>query len=544
MLPSDPVPPAADLPPGAAADAAPPPSASGAALVAELQRRFHARGVHTQLIETHLSWVLLAGAHAYKLKKPVHWPFVDYSTLQARQHGCEEELRLNRRLAPWLYEAVLPLRQGRIGPTFRGQGAVLEWVLQMHRMPAGALASQRLAQGLLTRADLQRLATRLAAFHERAGVVPAHSSLGSAARVLADAQQVLRSLQALQPEHAQACAVLWRWFEQRCSGRPGERFAARQAAGRVRDGHGDLHLDNVIVLEHDCTTFDCIEFDPALRCIDVMADIGFLVMDLQAHGRRDLAYAFLNAYLENCGDYAGLSVLRDYLVYRALVRALVASLREQQHVTAAALPALAYLQLAQRLSEEEAPRLLITHGLPGSGKTHLSQQVLERAGAVRLRSDVERKRCAATPSSEAGPAADAAGEGEPPGLYGQAATERTYARLFKLARGSLQAGFATVIDAAFLQRWQRDAARALARRMKLPFTVLSCRAPMSLLRQRLRQRAAEGLDASDADLAVLARVVMLQQPLADDEVASAIQVETAKPVPVATLVSQWLLAQP
>lgn len=520
------------------------PGAGGAACVAELQRRFRARGLRTELIETHLSWVLLAGAHAYKLKKPVHWPFVDYSTLQARMHGCDEELRLNRRLAPWLYEGVLPLRQGRSGPTFRGHGAVLEWVLKMHRLPDGSLASQRLAQGLLTPDDLQRLAARLAAFHQQASVVPVNSSLGSAARVLADAQQVLRSLQALQPAHGQACSELSRWFEQRCSGHPGERFAARQAAGRVRDVHGDLHLDNVIVLAHDCTAFDCIEFDPALRCTDVMADVGFLVMDLQAHGRRDLAYAFLNAYLENCGDYAGLSVLRDYLVYRALVRALVASLREQQQVAAAALPALAYLQLAQRLSEEEAPRLLITHGLPGSGKTHLSQQVLEQAGAVRLRSDVERKRGVAAPSSVAAAAAEGTATAGTDGLYGPAATERTYARLLLLARGSLQAGFATVIDAAFLQRWQRDAARALARRMKLPFTVLSCRAPTWMLRQRLQQRAADGRDASDADLAVLARVAQLQQPLAADEIPGAIQIDTAKPVAVEALVSQWWLAQP
>jgi predicted kinase len=287
----------------------------------------------------------------------------------------------------------------------------------------------------------------------------------------------------------------------------------------VREGHGDLHLGNLIVWDGRLTAFDCIEFDPALRWIDVVDDMGFTVMDLWAHGRRDLAFGFLNDYMDASGEHRGLGVLRFHLVARALVRAWVAALR----------PSVAgpdYLALAQRLAAPGDARLLITHGLPGVGKSHVSSLLLARAGAVRLRSDVERRRLT-----------------DPDERYGPQATERTFAYLAGMARIALRAGFPTIVDAAFLQRAERDRLRDLAAAAGVPFAILDCQAPMPTLRERVAARSARGDDPSEADLAVLDKLAALQQPLDADERAAAIGLDTSAPLGAAQvdgLVDRWL----
>ena len=521
-------------------------------MVASLRRRLEGRHPDVELIQTHISWVLVAGAHAYKIKKPVRLGFLDYSTLEARRLCCEEEVRLNRRLAPSLYEGVVALHAGPQGVTLSGEGPVVEYAVRMKRLPPNALAGDRLARGLLDSRHLRRLAHRLEAFHRTAAPCPPDRSHGCAERVRGDALRALDGLAECLREPAQM-AALRAWFTSQADTLE-HRWAERRAAGRIREGHGDLHLDNVLVLDDDVSAFDCIEFDPALRWIDVMNDIAFLVMDLQAHGRRDLAFGFLDSYLEAGGDFDGLDVLRFYLVYRAVVRALVGAMREQARAPATSLPARDYLALALRLAAPGGPRLLVTHGLPGSGKTQVTRQLLERSGAVRLRSDVERKRLFAQPPSRDAdrqvPAlaagalvpvsrAAAAGTGAVD-IYSPSHHEATYARLLQLARGCLQAGYPTIVDAAFLRRSEREAMQNLARDLHVPFTILDCQAPMPLLRERVQARFERGDDPSDADVAVLEQLAARREPLSPDERGCTIEVHADRPLALATLVARWL----
>jgi aminoglycoside phosphotransferase family enzyme/predicted kinase len=500
------------------------PAVDAGAVVAGLQRHFERRGLTVERVETHISWVLLAGAFAFKIKKPVRLGFLDFGSLPARRHFCDEELRLNRRMAPTLYIAVLPIRDSADGITLEGGGAIVEYALKMHRLPPNALASERLAAGTLEASHLACFAARLAAFHREAPVAATASGHGTPERVHADMLQVLDALAALvDPAAADAVDAVRRWVDAQAP-RLAPQWRRRLAEGRVREVHGDLHLDNIVVLEDVVTAFDCIEFDAELRWIDVMNDTAFAVMDLLARGRRDLAFGFLNTYLELGGDHDGITVLRHAIVYRALVRSLVAALRERERVARVGPSSADYLRLAQVQARDGQPRLLITHGLPGSGKSWLTQQLLERVGAMRVRSDVERARLPG------------------PRGHGESDNERTYVRLAELARTSLCAGYPTIVDATFLERAQRDRLRTLAAESGVPFSILDCQAPIALLRERVRARSALGGDASDADLPVLEALAARPHGLDADEQAHAIVVQ-ADALPDATaLAGRWLAA--
>lgn len=490
------------------------------ALQAHLQA---ATGQPVELIETHISSLLLTPRLVYKLKKPVRLPFLDFSTRELRAHFCHEELRLNRRLAPQLYLCVArvcgPVEAPRIG----GGGETIDHAVCMRRFSPDALLSQRLADGTLMPQHIDRLAVRLAAFHADA---PPGAGFGEPQRVLKAVDMVLRQLQELQCDlgpvadwvTTQAIALHDTWQQ-------------RHAAGAVRECHGDLHLANTVVLDDgDVTAFDCIEFDPALRWIDVMSDVAFLCMDFKAHGRPDLAWRLLDLYLQHSGDYDGLRVLRFYEVYRALVRALVARLQPAAGVVPD------YIACARTLAAgpgDPGLRLAITCGLSGSGKSTLAASLLEAAGAVRLRSDVERKRLFGLRPQQQSGALQA-------DLYTPEATQRTFERLRALAREVLLAGYAVIVDAAFLQRAQRDAFRRFAAELELPFTLLHCRADEQTLRERVAARHAAGTDVSEATLAVLERQLQQHEPLAVDEQDHTLNIDTTQPVDVPALRSLWL----
>ena len=455
-----------------------------------------------QLVETHISWVLLAGERAYKIKKPVKMPFVDYATLQARRHFCEEELRLNRRLAATLYLGVTRITGKAGAPQLDGAGPVREYAVCMRRFAAGALFSERLEAGILSAEDVDKLASVLADFHGRAPRATAASGFASAGERRASALAALEGVRSLANEAAQV--ALRTWLEAQAAVLA-PLWAARAADGHVRECHGDLHLGNVVTFEGETIAFDCIEFDPTLRWIDILDDVAFVVMDFAAHGRRDFALRFINAWLDHTGDHEALPALRFAIVYRALVRAQVESLRGELRTSTAR----RYLETALSWAGPGQPRLFITHGLPGSGKTLGSQRLLEAQGAIRLRSDVERKRLFGL-----GPNQDSHASGLK--IYGTKDSERTYARIFALARIALQAGYPVVLDAAFLRRAERDQALALARALQLPFSILECTAPLRLLRARILARKD---DASEADAAVLAHLHTVAKPLAGEELA-------------------------
>ena len=470
--------------------------------------------------ETHISHVFLAGEFAYKVKKPVKLAFLDFSALGQRQRLCEEEVRLNRRTAPGIYLDVVPIGGSFTAPRVGAGAPVLEWAVRMRRFDDQALFSELARRGELEAWHAEALAEAVAAFHRRIAGVQPPPGLGTAAAVIAPALENFPELRAAASRTALASDLVAR-LEQWTRGRAialESAFARRRDAGFVRECHGDLHLANVVLLDGAPLLYDCIEFAPRLRWIDVMADVAFAFMDFIHFGLARHAFAFLGRYLEITGDYEGLALLRFYAAYRAVVRAKVAA------IGGAAPPEVArYLALARSLSQDAPPVLVAMHGLSGSGKTTVSRGLAQALGAVRVRSDVERKRLHGLP-------ADArTGSGLGQGIYGARGSERTYVRLAALAASVLEAGFPVVVDAAFLEEDRRRAFEALARTHGAAFQIASCVAPGEVLRSRLIERARAGGDASEAGTAVLELQERVAAPLTNAERIHATFFDTSRP---------------
>ncbi len=491
------------------------------------------------VLETHISYVLLTGKHAYKIKKNVDLGFLDFTTLAKRRYYCEQELKLNRRLAPALYLDVVAITGTIDAPVVGGDGQALEYAVKMREFSQEALASRLLSRNELGAADIDALAVQVAAFHASIEVAAPDSTFGRPDDILGIALQnfaQILPLSAAPGERAEFDALAL-WTKHEHNARYTE-LCGRQRGGFIRECHGDLHLGNIARIDGELTIFDCIEFNDAMRWIDVMSEIAFTVMDLQDRGRGDLGQRFLNAYLEITGDYAGLSVLRFYLVYRAMVRAKVARLRAVQLGSDDAGRALlaehrGYVDLARSYAQSPQPAIVLTHGLAGSGKTTLSQALLEVLGAVRIRTDVERKRLHGLAPRERSSAGIARG------LYGPDATEATYRHVCKLTRVVASTGHVVLVDAAFLERWQRDLFRKLAADLQVPFAIVTFCASESTLRERITRRAIEGRDASDADLAVLDHQLLVQEPLAPDERANAVTYDSEAPLARAREPASW-----
>jgi aminoglycoside phosphotransferase family enzyme/predicted kinase len=439
-----------------------------------------------EIAETHISWVLLADGFAYKLKKPVTLPFLDYGTPEKRRACCADELRLNRRFAPDLYLDVVELA---------GEPAV-----RMRRFDEALRLDHVCQCGELNAGQLAQFARDFAAFQAGAAIAPPASPFGAPCTVRADALENFDELARLHPAAQDRLAALRQWTEEEFARREAD-FARRKAAGRIREGHGDLHLGNLVLLDGKVTPFDCIEFSEGFRWIDVANEIAFTLLDLLEHGRPGLAAGLLDAWLTWSGDHDALAVLRFYLIYRAMVRAKVAVLR------ADACEADAYLDFAARLAAPPTPTLTITFGPSGCGKTWASGRRLagtDFLDTVRFRSDVERKRLFGL-----APDADSGGA-----IYAPEATRRTYARLAELAELAIRAGWSAIVDAAFLRRAERDALRALAERLGVRFAILAPQASREELFRRLARRSG---DASEATAEVLAQQLGWLEPLTQEE---------------------------
>lgn len=479
-----------------------------------------------EVLETHISCVLLAGDYAYKIKKPLDLGFLDFRTLDARRHFCLEELRLNRRLAPDLYLAVVAITGSPDDPVPDGEGPAIEYAVKMRRFSQDALLDRVLARGELTAGHIDSLAARIAAFHQQTGRSGPGERFGNRERILAPAVENFDQIWPMLEDEQDIAelAALRAWTGREYRDRQ-DLFAMRSQGGFIRECHGDLHLGNMALVDGQIAIFDCIEFNETFRWIDVMNEAAFLFMDLVHRKRPDFAFHFLNAYLELTGDYEGMGVFRFYLVYRALVRAKVTLIRAHQ-------PGLGerekqslldeyrtHIRLAQRFASPGKPAVIINHGLPGSGKTTLSQDAVENVGAIRVRSDVERKRMhglriGVSTDSEIGE-----------GLYTAGATKLTYERLAALARSVVQAGYPVIVDATFLKRAQREAFRRLGGEANVPFVILDYCADENTLRKRILQRESEGRDASEADLAVLEHQLASQESLGGNELPFVIHVD-------------------
>lgn len=467
------------------------------------------------VLETHISWVILAGDFAYKIKKPVKLEFLDFSSLELRRHFCNEELRLNRRLAPELYLDVVPICGDRAAPVVGGDGEPIEFAVRMRRFPQEMLLSRLLQAGTLQSSQIDLLAREIAEFHAGIDRAETCSLWGTAESIR---QQALDNLVALgtidDPAVETELQTLRAWTEREWE-RLRDTFGTRRLQGFIRECHGDLHLGNMVRLDERVVLFDGIEFSESLRWIDVQSDAGFVAMDLLDRGASAYARRFINAYLEQTGDYAGLSVLPYYIVYRALVRAKVAGIRMQQAGDESAARERSnselrgYLNLALAYTLRATPVLAITCGLSGSGKTTGTQSLIEHEGMIRVRSDVERKRLCGLRAEQSAAAAPGAG------IYATEISRRTYDRLADIARSAIAAGYPIVVDATFLKRAHRERFRQLADELCVPFRIISFEADEATLRSRVRARGRA--DASDADEAVLERQLSQFERLGDDE---------------------------
>jgi len=479
-----------------------------------------------RLVETHISWVLLTGRYAYKLKKPLKLPFLDFSTRARRHHFCTEELRLNRRLAPKLYLAVVPIGGSLAAPRV-GRKPAIEYAIKMRQFDTRAELDEVLARGELPRTALEEFATNLARFH---GALQPVRVSHAAAAIRASALDNFATLEGYARGTARRDLHALRAWTERESSRLAAVFERRAASGAHRECHGDLHLKNLLYRHGAVVAFDALEFDRKLREIDVVSEVAFLAMDLYASRRMDLAYAFLNRYFEASGDYDGLHVLRFYLVYRALVRAKVDAIQSAQAHRSRRNDT--YLRTALAFSVPPRPLLLVTHGLSGSGKTHVTDELVARLPALRVRSDLERKRL----HGLAALARTGSAVGQ--GLYGAAASRRTYAALAATADRLLRQGFNAVVDAAFLRRAERLAFRQVAAANGARFAILHCAAPEAELERRIARRAAKGRDASEATFAVLRQQLRDREPLERAERRATVRVATQRRIRYGNLLSR------
>lgn len=480
-----------------------------------------------KLIETHISWLVLTGDYAYKIKKPLDLGFLDFRELSARRHYCEEELRLNRRLAEPVYEAVVAITGSPESPVINGNGAAIEYAVRMRQFDPEQALDQLSERGELVPDHLDELAERVATFHDSIPVLSAESPMGEPDVLKAAmVDNITTALNHLEGTHdRQQAQALLDWtrdtFEQQR-----ERIQQRLADGRVRECHGDLHLGNIAVFEGRITVFDCIEFNPEFRWIDTANDLAFLLMDLESRGHAGWSARVLNHYLEHSGDYGALPLLRLFSAYRALVRAKIALLspadssgEQQQNLERYQ----RYAELAVNYSMIPQPWLAATTGYSASGKSRFSAALVEQFCMIRLRSDVERKRLfGLAPTDSSDSAQDA-------GIYTQDATRQTYQRLESLAHKALATGYPVIVDSAALRQHERDGLAEVAESLGVPFVLIACEAPEPVLRERIRERARQSGEVSEADEAVLEHQRRNADPIGETERSHTIHVHTHSP---------------
>lgn len=446
-----------------------------------------------QLVQTHVSYVLLTGDYAYKVKKPVNFGFLDFSTLEKRKHFCEEELRLNQRGAAALYLEVLPIVQ--VGDRFQldGTGEAVEYGVKMRQFPAGTLFSDLFEQGKITPELLERLAQVLAQFHARGATNDYIRSFG----------QVSQIRQAIDENYDQTERYIGgpqtrqqfdetRAYTDRLFATQASLFNQRIENNWIRECHGDVHLRNIALWNDEILLFDCIEFNEPFRFVDVMFDIAYIIMDLDARDRRDLSNRFLNAYLEQTGDWEGLQVLPLYLSRQSYVRAKVTSfllddpsipdpVKQECTETAAR-----YYRLAWEYTRPRQGRLILMAGLSGSGKSTIARELAQQIGAIHIRSDAVRKHLAGIPLETRGSS----------DLYTPEMSQKTYDRLLKLGITLASQGYPVILDAKYDRQVLRQAVITQAQTHQIPLQIIHCHAPLTVLQERLHQRQGDISDAT------------------------------------------------
>lgn len=480
-------------------------------------------------IDTHISTVLLVGEHAYKFKKPLDLGFLDFSSIESRKRFCAAELEINRALAPGIYLNLATVRGSLDEPRIdndgdNDDGSVLEYAVHMRRFDRDRQLDRLLEAGRLPVTAMDEVGRTVARFHESTERAGQDSEHGSPEQVLAP---MLANFKALAPSaeddsgRREQLRELESWTRSSAE-RLGTLVARRQHEGYVRACHGDMHLGNMVYVEDEhgeeqLAVFDGIEFNASLRWIDVASEIAFVTMDLHARGASGHAHRVLDTYLDHRDDFGLLRLLPFYQVYRALVRAKVNAIHAAETGLDAAerrqcdAEVERYLALANRLRAPMHPGLILMHGVSGTGKTVVSTEILQRLGAIRLRSDIERKRMMGLePDSRPTPEQEAS-------MYSEQGIHAVYQHLLVLADDLLQQGQLVIVDATFLTRDQRRPFEELARERNAGFAIVACTADPEILRERLTTRARRGSDASDADIEVMEGQLPRAEPPGDDE---------------------------
>ena len=491
---------------------------------------------HMELRETHISQVFLSETTVFKVKKPVQLGFLDFSSLEARKRYCEAEVQLNRRLADRVYLGVRAIARDAQGVhhiAANGGNEIVDYAVEMVRLPDSDAADVRLREGRLSREDLARIAQRIAEFHAAACCDDETARYGERDLIEQNVAENFEQTRDSAPKFvsAEGIAAIERW-QRELLGRDQARFEARVKAGRIRDGHGDLRLEHCYLAEDGSVQIiDCIEFNERFRYGDVCADVAFLAMDLSWHERPDLSEWFLASYARASGDYDLYALIDFYESYRAYVRGKVASLlaadesaderaREQARSTARK-----YYQLAEACSREplNKPRLYAVGGIIASGKSTLAVRLAELISAPVLEADRTRKQLAGLDPHT--PWHDAAFSGH----YGPEQTHAVYRELLRRADVILRSGRSAIIDASFRERAQREAARSLAAALGCEFVFLECVAPLDVCRSRLAERE-KGRSTSDGRGEIFDDFVRSYEPVTELASAEHVRIDSSAPV--------------
>ena len=476
----------------------------------------------TELIQTHISTIILSTDFVYKLKKPVDFGFLDYSTLKKRHHYCLEEVRINEKYAPTLYLGVVSITGSIETPQIDGEGQVLDYAVKMHRF-----SQEDQLDHIVDRSDLEiemmdKIAELVAHSHQNAAPVDEASDFGEPTQVLnpmLDNFDLLKSI-AIEDTFSQELSLIITWTHQQFD-RLKPLLQRRKKQGFIRECHGDMHLHNMALYEGELIMFDAIEFNPYLNHIDVISDLSFLLMDLEYRRLTHHSYRLLNHYLELTGDYEAVALLDFYKTYRAMVRAKVAALRITQEIEPDERKVFInevkkYMDLARSYSEKKKPFLAITYGFSGSGKSTFSLMMVEQYGALRIRSDRERMRMF-----------ESAGKNS---IYTKDATKATYKRLLALAISIYNSGYSVIVDAAFLKQWQREIFVGQATLAEIPFTIFTMECDHALMQSRIEKRSQEGSDISEADIEILQKQFQSAEPLLESEKKFAVMIDCSSMV--------------